>query len=103
MTTAASSVGRTRVVPARTTIMPTTSTPSRSIATTRSGSDGPLISRPSAASTASPRMARVISEIVSNIVTPRLLEHALDAALETFLDFSTRLLGAGHVHHVHVE
>ena len=68
ITIAASSVARTPLDPASTTITPTTSTPNRSIATIRSGNVGPFTRRMKATSSATPSVTSVMCEITSSMV-----------------------------------
>src|SRR5690606_36598674 len=106
MTMAASSVARTPLDAARTTMRPTTSTPSRSIATMRSGSVGPRTMRTNAISTASARItmvACVISSSTSGSLSVCRAEQHPYALLESGLDVASRFFDVLDVHDVHIE
>src|SRR6185436_5135939 len=104
ITIAASSVARTPLNPASTTMSPTTSIPNRSIATIRSGNVGPFTKRTKAMSSATPSVTSVICDTIASMdLILDLFEQQLDAACEAVLDLSSRLLSGFHVHDVHVE
>src|SRR5688572_1751727 len=100
---AASSVARTPVDAARTTIKLTTSTPTRSIATTRSGNVGPFTRRTTAIRSAKARVISANCVLNAIIVTSSLPKQPLDALFEAALDVVPARRGGRHVHHVNVQ
>src|SRR4051812_24447108 len=83
--------------------MHTITTPIRSMATTRSGSVGPLISlikvRPAAAAS----MVKATADgVVSAPMTPS-TKNSEYAAFKTRFDFIPGRIRGGHIHHVHIQ